>query len=105
MSTKPNPESVAKVLAAGIVPGCVVRDTLGDTTIVPPVEQWECGYWSSDSVRVGRVLLYSSTFRRVATILEPAPSLPDMFNASAHSHLITERFPATDEQPYQQPLT
>jgi hypothetical protein len=100
MSNKPNPESVKKVLAAGIVPGCRVVGTNGDTGIVPPVDQWECGSVNQpDAVWVGTVKLYSSLLDQFATILEPAPSLPDTFNASAHSHLITERFPATDEQP------
>jgi hypothetical protein len=99
MSNKPNPESVKKVLAAGIVPGCKVRDVLGEECLVPSVDQWQCGglYWNT--VLAGTVLLYSTTDDKFATIIEPAPSLPDTFNSSAHSHLITDRFPATDEQP------
>ena len=102
MKSKPNPESVAKVLAAGIVPGCRVRDFTGEIGVVLPVERWSKppGSEYCNNVFSDTLMLYSGYANNVrATIIEPAPSLPDTFNASAHSHLITERFPANDEQP------
>jgi hypothetical protein len=103
MSNKPNPESVAKVLAAGIVPGCKVRDYWGIEDVVSPVHQWECSGSHPDTVFCPRPkenqeigarylhLMAPDGKSILAIILEPAPFLPDTFNASAHSHLITER--------------
>lgn len=101
MSNKPNPESVAKVIAAGIVPGCRVRDLWQVEDVVPPIDQWITYKDSMHPLTVcaGDLILYSQLFGAYATVIEPAPALPDTFNASAHSHLITERFPADDEQP------
>jgi hypothetical protein len=100
MRNKPNTDSVAKVLAAGIVPGCKVKSPDGLVFIVPSVEEWKEGI-ISESVWIhdGGLLFSGMTGDVCATIIEPAPSLPDTFDPFAHGHLITERFPATDEQP------
>jgi hypothetical protein len=100
MSRKPNPESVAKVLAAGIVPGCKVRDFCGDEGDVLPVEQWtgSPNPRYPNNVFSGTLMLYCAYAKKIlATIIEPAPALPDNFNTQAHSHLVTERFPVDDE--------